>query len=266
MNKEEIVKELRNIKKKYGISPTKRDIPTRLYYHCIKEFNYFNKAKEAAKLNLYNKRDESLPESSYLLDKDLVKLVSFLTFDGHLYKSLNAFLLISKNKEILKKYEKLIKNKFGLSGSYRIKRGFGEAFNYRIFNKRLSTFLNLVGTPKGDKMLVSFDIPDWIKKNKEFSREYLRIAYFCEGCKYQHSKNRESIQFNLNKSEELLKDGLNFTNSLKSLLKTFNIETTETWVIKGNKRKKDGKITKTIRFKIKANSINKFIKEIGWYK
>ena len=115
-------------------------------------------------------------------------------------------------------------------------------------------------------MLISFDVPKWIKNDKEFSREYLKIAYFCEGCKYQHSKNRESIQINLNKSEELLQDGLTFMNSLRNLLKRFDIETTKVWLTEGNKRKKDEKITKTMKFKIKAKDINKFIKEIGRYK
>ena len=63
-----------------------------------------------------------------------------------------------------------------------------------------------------------------------------------------------------------MQDGLTFMNSLKDLLRIFDIETTKVWLVEGNKRKKDGKITKTMKFKIKAKDINKFIKEIGWYK
>ena len=267
MNKEEVIKELRIITKERGKSPTRRSIPLKLYYHCIKQFKYFNEAKKQAGLKLYNNRFLELPPSSYIQDKDLVRLVSFLTFDGHLYKSSNAIILISKNKKELRRYEKLINNKFGLNGNYRLKAdGFGKSVNYRVYSKELGNFLNKVGTPKGDKMLVSFDIPDWIKKNKEFAKEYLKVAFYCEGCKYKASKNIEIIQFNLNKSEELLEDGLKFIESLKNLLKKFDIETTKTWIMKGNLRKKDGKTTKMMKFKIKANSINKFIKEIGWIK
>src|SRR3989344_1213614 len=267
MNKEEVIKELRIITKERGKSPTRRSIPLKLYYHCIKQFKYFNEAKKQAGLKLYNNRFLELPPSSYIQDKDLVRLVSFLTFDGHLYKSLNAIILISKYKNELKKYEKLIKNKFGLNGNYRLKAdGFGESFNYRVYSKELGKLLYKFGTPRGDKMLTPFDVPNWIKENKEFTREYLKVAFYCEGCKYKTSENTEIIQFNLNKSEELLEDGLKFIESLIYLLKEFNIETTKTWIMKGNLRKKDGKTTKMIKFKIKANSINKFIKEIGWIK
>ena len=54
--------------------------------------------------------------------------------------------------------------------------------------------------------------------------------------------------------------------SLKLLLKKFNINSTRTWLYLGNKRKRDGKITKVMRFKIKAESFNTFINQIGWYK
>src|SRR3989338_3723516 len=163
MNKKEVIKELRIITKERGKSHNRRSNPLKLYYHCIKQFKYFNEAKKQAGLKLYNNRCPNLPRSAYILDKDLVKLVSFLTFDGHLYK-----------------------NKFGLNGNYRLKAdGFGKSVNYRVYSKELGNFLNKVGTPKGDKMLVSFDIPDWIKKNKEFAKEYLKVAFYCEGCKYK---------------------------------------------------------------------------------
>ena len=76
----------------------------------------------------------------------------------------------------------------------------------------------------------------------------------------------EAIKINLNKSEELLPDGLKFMDSLKFLLKKFNIETTKTWICRGNKRKRDGKITKLMAFKVRAQDVDKFIKEIRWYK
>ena len=54
-------------------------------------------------------------------------------------------------------------------------------------------------------------------------------------------------------------------NSLRKMLKTFNIETTNIWVGKGNVRK-DREITKQINFKVKSSGVNKFINEIGWLK
>ena len=54
--------------------------------------------------------------------------------------------------------------------------------------------------------------------------------------------------------------------SLKDLLKMFDIETTKIWLCGENIRKKDGKVTRLIRFRVKANSVNRFINEISWFK
>ena len=47
------------------------------------------------------------------------------------------------------------------------------------------------------------------------------------------------------------------------MLSEFNINSSETWQIKGNVRK-DGKITKGLYFKIKQSSLEQFAKEIGF--
>ena len=53
---------------------------------------------------------------------------------------------------------------------------------------------------------------------------------------------------------------------MKRMLKDFNIPTSKIYIGKGNKREKDGKITKLLRFNIKPASTDKFIKEINWLK
>ena len=50
---------------------------------------------------------------------------------------------------------------------------------------------------------------------------------------------------------------------MKLMLKLFKIDSTNTWLIKANKRK-DGKITKGLYFKIKQNSLKQFAKEVGF--
>lgn len=259
------LKQLKYISKSLGKSLGRRDISWKLYLQCVKSFGSFNNAKEKAGLKFRRRDYNPLTKISYRLDKDLVRIVSFLTCDGHLYKDLSGLLLISKNKIILEEFEKIIIRKLNFIGKYRYGMGYyKDCYNYQVFNTKICKFLYSIGVPKGDKMLVKFDIPNWIKNNKQFAKEYLKIAFFCEGCKYNRG-NKEEIQINLNKWEELLKDGLNFMNSLKELLSLFNIETTKTWITKGNIRK-DEKITKTMRFKIKTNSVNRFINEIGWLK
>lgn len=204
---------------------------------------------------------------SIILDKDLAKITAFLTCDGHLYKNLRGFIFFSKDIKTLKELEKLVNKKFKLKGKYKKnKTSFGKSNSYWIFNSNTTKMLNKLGVPAGDKMLTKFDVPDWIRNNKELSREYLKTCFYCEGSKFKKSKNTKTIRINMHKSEELLKDGIKFMNSLKNMLKKFNIETTKIWTGEGNIRNKDSKITNYMKFNIKANSINKFIKEIGWIK
>jgi hypothetical protein len=267
MNKlqKEIVYELKKKAKELGHSPKRREI-SKLALKCYSHFNSFNQAKKLAGLNIVNVRVINFPKNAFDFDKDLARIIAFLTADGHLYKSLRGFLFYSNNKTVLKELEDIIFKKFGLIGTYSEGTGYGKCFRYRVFNKKISLFLKESGSPIGDKMLTSFDVPDWIKDNKEFSREYLKTLFYCEGSKSKHSKNTEIIRINFNKAEILLKDGLTFINSIKKLLERYAIETSEIWITKGNIRKKDREITKQITFQIKSNSNNKFIKEIGWLK
>lgn len=267
MNKfqEEIIYKLKEEAKILGHSPKKREIP-KLASKCYTHFNSFNEAKKLAKLRTVNVRTINFPKCAFDLDKDLARIIAFLTADGHLYKSLKGFRFYSNNKTVLKELEEIIFKKFGLIGTYSEGTGYGKCFRYQVFNKKVSLFLKEGGAPVGDKMITSFDVPNWIKNNKEFSKEYLKTLFYCEGSKSKHSKNTETIRINFNKSERLLKDGLTFINSLKKLLERYDIETSGIWVTKGNIRKKDKEITKQITFQIKSNSNNKFIKEIGWLK
>ncbi|MBI2044487.1 hypothetical protein HYT23_00355 [Candidatus Pacearchaeota archaeon] len=259
-----ILKDLKKEAKKLGHSPKRRDIPV-LAWKCYSHFGSFNKAKKKAGLKIVNIRVVNFPKNAFKLDTDLVTIISFLTADGHLYKDLKGFHLYSNNKAVLNRLEKIIYKKFGLKGIYGEGSGYGKCFRYKIFNKKIVLFLRDSGTPVGDKMITSFDVPKWIKENKEFAKEYLKTIFYCEGSKYKRLNGKEEIRINFNKSERLLNDGIKFMNSLKNMLKNFDIETTNVWVSKGNVRK-DGEITKQINFKVKSSDVNKFINKISWIK
>lgn len=50
---------------------------------------------------------------------------------------------------------------------------------------------------------------------------------------------------------------------MKAMLRNLNINSTNTWLIKGNKRK-DKKITKGLYFKISQRSLKQYKKEVGF--
>ncbi|MDO8516513.1 MAG: hypothetical protein Q7S33_00145 [Nanoarchaeota archaeon] len=200
-------------------------------------------------------------------DLDLVRIVSYIFFDGHLYKSLKCFYLSSKDINNLKEFEKLVKKKFNINGKYYLNdggAGRNKTHKYRIFSKKICMQLNNLGVPKGSKTINKFSIPSWILKNKKFAKEFVRIAYLCEGSMKENRKNPR-IKFNINKSKDLLKNGLKFIKDIKKILKDNNIKTTKIGIYNAKSRK-DGILVKELRFRVITQDNNKFIKEIGWLK
>ena len=55
-------------------------------------------------------------------------------------------------------------------------------------------------------------------------------------------------------------------NKLRLMLKKFNINTTNCHIIGRRLRKRDNKIKRDVRFRIKVRDNDKFIREIGWLK
>jgi intein-encoded DNA endonuclease-like protein len=118
-----------------------------------------------------------------------------------------------------------------------------------------------VGVPKGCKVRQCFLVPLWIKENREFCRHYLKIAFDCEGSIWL--ENQPKIRFGIFKVEEYMGNNVQFVEEIKDMLNMFSIESTKTWVMDGNKRK-DGKITKGLYFKIRQKSLAQFAKEVGF--
>lgn len=194
-------------------------------------------------------------------NKDLAKLVSYLTFDGHLVEDLKCFYLSSKSKDALTDFKDIVHKSFGIKGRFETGMGHGESYKYRIFNREICKFLEKIGVPKGCKINKRFLIPDWIKENKDFSKEYLRIAFDCEGSIW--FEKQPKIRFGIFKNEKILDNGFKFLEEIRLMLNNFDISSTNIWLIKGNARK-DGKLTKGLYFKVRQKSLKQFSKEVGF--
>jgi len=194
-------------------------------------------------------------------DGDLAKIVSYITFDGHLAEDLKCFYLCSKDKEMLFDFEKLILKKFKVSGRFEKRIGIGESYKYRVFNREICKFLEKAGAPRGNKTAKIFSIPAWIKTDKEFSRIYIKTAFDCEGSVW--IEKAPKIRFGIWKQINIIQDGMKFIDEIKMMLNEFDITTTATWLTKPNLRKK-GEITRGLYFNIRQQSLNKFSDEIGF--
>lgn len=198
-------------------------------------------------------------------DIDLVRIVSYLFFDGHLYKDLKCFYFSSNNLDILKQLDKIVQRKFNIKGRFYLNDGGAgrvKTHKYRVFSRKLCKELELLGVPKGCKTTTKFSIPKWIKENKKFSREFVKIAFFCEGSMKENDRKNPRIRFNISKSDFLLKDGLRFLNSLIKIINDKNIKTTPIGIYK-KKIRKDGINVSELRFRVITQDNNKFIKHFA---
>ncbi len=196
---------------------------------------------------------------------NLAKIVSFLTFDGHLRWDGNVFLFTAGKRSLLKESQLLVRKEFGVEGVFRKMdtNSYGVSYEYRVTNKPICRILEALGVPKGSKVLIPFSVPDWIKKDPDLSRAYLQTAFDCEGTVWKERKNSLKIRFRMNKSVELIEDGISFLTELKDMLSVFGIGTSAIWKTAGNRRK-DGNLTVGLCFNILANSIPLFRQNIGF--
>lgn len=200
-------------------------------------------------------------------DLDLVRIVSYIFFDGHLCKYLKCFYLSSKNTKDLNEFEKIINRKLKVKGKYYFNDGGGgitKTHKYRVFSRKICRELEKLGVPKGSKTNKSYLVPEWIMGDKVFSKEFIRIAYLCEGTMKEKRKNPR-ISINMHKSEEHIDNGIEFMEQLREILEKNGIKTTSIGVYKARERKDRVKV-RVLRFRVLTDYNNRFIKAIGWFK
>jgi hypothetical protein len=197
------------------------------------------------------------------LNKDVASIVSYITFDGHLAKDCSQLFLSSKDLGTLKNFLELLENRFGIKGNFEeCKEGFGKSYKFRVFSHPFCRLMKLSGAPVGNKSVTIFDVPEWVKEDRESSRLYLRVAFDCEGSIWKDKNGYPRIRIKTNKSIKLIKNGIDFMQSIRDMLGNFKIETTNLWEVKGYDK---GFIkTKGICFSIKSKSIKNFSEEIGF--
>ncbi|MBI2232880.1 MAG: hypothetical protein HYU56_03085 [Candidatus Aenigmarchaeota archaeon] len=200
------------------------------------------------------------------LNSDLAKIVSFLTFDGHLTPNNKMFIFTAGTTDKLNDIITAAERQFGVKGKTRKveTNTFGTSYEYRICCKPIGKILEMLGVPTGNKVLKKFDVPIWILQNKEFSFHYLKTAFECEGSLWKENK-RVQIAFRIHKHEKLINNGQKFLDTIRKMLLSYKIETTKVWIVKGNKRK-DGNITVGMQFRIKSKSIGDFSSLFGFRK
>lgn len=200
-------------------------------------------------------------------DPILAGIVADLMADGHLQGDPKWRIdFTSKSLKELKRFEEEINKIFEVQGKIRkcSTNKFGETYNFGINCSPLSRILYLCGTPAGQKVLIPFNIPKWIKKDKENFRKFCKRLFSCEGC-IMHEPHRKLPQVRISMWKlEGLKEEINLIEELAIYLnRHFGIKSTCKRTKRQNVRK-DGKITRENRMYITGKSVIKFQKEINF--
>jgi hypothetical protein len=217
------------------------------------------------RLNHLEKYKKLFPIKSSSL---LAGIVADLICDGHLQGNpIWRADFTSKSKKELYCFNRRIYSVFGIKGTIRkcTSNKFGKTFNLGINCSPVARILLLCGVPAGQKVLIPFDIPLWIKEDKEYFREFCRRCFSCEGG-IMHEKTRRMPQVRMEmwKNEKIKEEGLKFMRSIVDCMKKyFDINSTISFPKSYCIRKDNIKTTAT-RMYICGLSVIKFYKEIGF--
>ncbi|RTZ60026.1 MAG: hypothetical protein DSZ31_02795, partial [Gammaproteobacteria bacterium] len=203
------------------------------------------------KLDKELRKRELLPLTSKSEKLPIVlKLLGYLTGDGHLSEDKVSFYGSSEGLKLLKRdIEKL-----GFTTCQT------ENWVY-VSSKSLARFFEKLGAPKGNKTKKTFGVPEWLfKLPKWLKRLYLASLFGAKMNKVYspNGKTFSNLTFSVSKKPEHSESGLKFVNDLKRLLEEFGIKTSKVESFK------DGK---SVRFRFHITSegeILKFLERVGY--
>lgn len=140
-------------------------------------------------------------------NKTLAGIVADLIGDGHLQGDpIWRIDFTSKSIKELRRFEKEIYSIFQIKGTIRECKSntFGKTYNIGINCSPIARILYLIGVPNGQKVLKKFDIPLWIKNDKECFRRFCQRLFSCEGTLMnEKDRNFPRIRLEMWKSQKI---------------------------------------------------------------
>jgi intein/homing endonuclease len=118
--------------------------------------------------------------------KILAEFIGILLGDGHISKYQVGITLSSDEKQYRGYVAKLVFKLFGITPTI-VNHKSRKATTIVVSRKSLVEFCQKFGFVGGNKIKNQVDIPEWIKKNKSFSKECLRGLFDTDGCFFEHA-------------------------------------------------------------------------------
>src|SRR3989344_7725994 len=199
----------------------------------------------------------------------LTRICGFVLGDGHIVRD-NIRIHFSGNEDALKEVQKdldileyesyskiksvVIENKIGE------RKIIGRSTSFFIDSSSLSSLLQYFGIPKGDKTIVSYNVPEFIKNGTKYvKREFIRALFGCDADKPKFVRmNSYALSLRQNKANFLEKNMVEYYQEISKILSEFNVNSYINVRNKGEIRKKDNVEVLTFELTIKPNNKNLF--------
>jgi intein/homing endonuclease len=205
---------------------------------------------------------------------ELAALVGYILSDGtieHSYERSSKIHrpkridFISPNRVIQKKVKDIFQKIFKIKPKFHY---FRDTLGLRINDANVARALWLCGIPMGDKASQEYDVPKWIKNGTQIIKSsFLRSYFDGDGStpyEFKRSKASFGIRLTLNKIENKIKSGIKFLNSIKKMLKEFDIESLGPYQRKICYRKNNAKTIMLELIICRQNSILNFYRYINF--
>lgn len=121
-----------------------------------------------------------------LHSKLLAEFVGIMLGDGGVNKYQTSVTLSGKEQSYIQYVSKMVKKLFGVNPKVYILKD-AKAVKVVVNRKQLVAFCQDIGLVQGNKVRQQASVPDWVKENKEFTKECLRGLIDTDGCFYNNS-------------------------------------------------------------------------------
>ncbi|MGC9310076.1 MAG: hypothetical protein ACP5D2_05300 [Candidatus Nanoarchaeia archaeon] len=186
--------------------------------------------------------------------------------DGHLQANPKWRIdFTSKDLGELKRFNNSFYNIFKIKGKVRECKynSFSKSYNLGINCAVVSRILFLLGVPTGEKVLRLFDVPAWIKQDKECFKLFCRRCFTCEGTIMHDGRKIPQIRMEFWKQKDLIKKDKFVKNIAKCLEYHFSIDSSIGYP---NSRciRRDKIITRPIKLYLMGKNVIKFYSQVGF--
>ena len=199
----------------------------------------------------------------------LARVCGFMLGDGHLVRNdirlhfkgnEQALLLVQKDLELLgyTNYSKITAKT--LTNTIMGRTFKGTTTSFSLDSRPLSLLVQYLGIPKGDKVIVSYQVPEFVLNGTKFvKREFLRALFGCDADKPAWKiKNCGAVSLRQNKAKSLQKDMYQYYNELSQLFSAFDVDTYVSSQDRGEVRTRDNVPVFTAQLVIRSNYLNSF--------